>query len=196
MAILTIEQIARVALDAGWVGEQAAVATAIGMGESKGDTNARGDTTITTNKWGPSIGVWQIRSLNADRGTGRQRDETANLNVATNARNAFAISGGGANWSPWSVYSSGLYRRHLAQARLAVSNPSTAPAPEGASDTGADSGSGLLGPLFNGGMWMRLGAFLLGGALLLFALYRLTGIGDKVIKVAKVAVQARTGVKI
>jgi hypothetical protein len=30
------------------------------------------------------------------------------------------ISGGGANWSPWSVYSSGAYQRYLGQAQAAA----------------------------------------------------------------------------
>ena len=186
MAQLSIEQVARYALDAGFTGESAAVATAIAMGESGGRTDARGDTTITTSRWGPSIGLWQIRSLNADRGTGRQRDEIANLNPATNARHAFQISGGGTNWRPWSVYSNGRYRAFLARARMAVANPSATPGPTiSPADTTGGGGSGLnpFAAIFDPGLWLRLGTFLLGAGLMMFALYRLTGIGETVVKV-------------
>lgn len=199
MATLTIEQVAKVALDSGFTGEAAAIATAIAMGESSGRTDARGDTTITTGTWGPSIGLWQIRSLNADRGTGRQRDEIANLNPSTNGRNAFAISGGGANWRPWTVYTSGRYRAFLAQARMAVGTGGAA-IPGGDAATPANSDGGGIGnpfaALFDPGLWLRLGAFIAGGLLFLFGLYRLTGIGEVVVKVAKTAVKARTGVNV
>ena len=193
MPTLSIEQVARVALDSGWTGEKAAIATAIAMAESGGRTDARGDTTITTSKWGPSIGLWQIRSLNAQRGTGGERDEIANLDPRTNGRNAFAISNGGANWRPWSVYTSGAYRAHLARARLAVGAPaSDVPGGDAAAPGGAASGGILTDP----GTWSRVGLFLLGGLIMLVALYRATGAGDVVIRAAKTAVKARTGVSV
>lgn len=191
MPTLSIEQVARVALDAGWQGEKAAIATAIAMAESGGRTDARGDTTITTSKWGPSIGLWQIRSLNAQRGSGGERDEVANLNPNTNARHAFAISSSGNNWRPWSVYSSGAYRAHLARARVAVGAPASAI--PGTEDTASASG-GLN--LLDGGTWQRAGLFVLGGVLMLVALYRMTGAGDVIVKAAKTAVKARTGVTV
>lgn len=193
MPTLSIEQVARVALDSGWSGEKAAIATAIAMAESGGRTDARGDTTITTSKWGPSIGLWQIRSLNAQRGTGGERDEIANLDPRTNGRHAFAISGSGTNWRPWSVYTSGAYRTHLARARLAVGAPaSDVPGGDATAPGGAVNGGILTDP----GTWSRVGLFLLGGLIMLVALYRATGAGDVVIRAAKTAVKARTGVSV
>lgn len=192
MATFTIEQIARVALNSGWSGEDAAIATAIAMAESSGNTSARGDTTIQTAKWGPSIGLWQIRSLKADRGTGRTRDELANLNPNTNGKHAYEISGNGTNWVPWSVFTNGRYRAHLPQARMAVGVPGDVP-----DDTNPEEDGGLDFGLFtDGGTWARVGLFVLGGGLSVIALYRATGAGKLVATVASSAVQARTGIKL
>lgn len=191
MPRLSVAEVARVALDSGFTGEAAAVATAIAMAESGGDTAAVGDSGIQTRTWGPSIGLWQIRSLKADTGTGRERDGTANLNPVTNGKHAFAISGGGTNWRAWSVYTSGAYRTNLGSARMAVGAPA-------ASVSGGDASlaGNPFAPLFDGGMWARLGLFGLGGLMLLFGLFRMTGIGSTIVKGAKVAVKARTGVSV
>lgn len=195
MPTLSIEQVARVALNSGWSGEAAAIATAIAMAESGGRTDARGDTTITTGTWGPSIGLWQIRSLNAQRGSGGQRDELANTDPNVNGRHAFQISNSGSNWRPWSVYSSGAYRAHLGRARIAVGAPA-ADVPGGGADASAGGASGGVNLLTDPGTWSRVGLFLLGGVLALVALYRMTGVGDVVIKSAKTAVKMRTGVSV
>lgn len=92
---------------------KAAVATAIAMAESGLDTNAVGDTGLQTSTWGPSIGLWQIRSLKADSGTGRARDATRLSDPAFNAKAMQEISAGGTNWGPWSVFTSGKYRDYL-----------------------------------------------------------------------------------
>lgn len=196
MATLTIEQVARVALDSGWTGEAAAIATAIGMAESGGRTDARGDTTITNATWGPSIGIWQIRSLNSQKGTGGERDEIANLDPRTNGRHAFAISGGGTNWRPWSVYTNGRYRSFLPQARLAVGSPGSVDGNFSAGNPSQSSGgSGSL--LTSGATWSRVGLYILGGLLVTVALYKATGAGNLVANVipAGKALKAVKGLK-
>ena len=175
MPTLTINQIAALALSVGLSGEDAAIATAIAMGESNGNTEARGDTTITTSTWGPSIGLWQIRSINSQRGTGGERDELANTDPTHNAKAMMSVSGGGKNWRPWSVYTSGKYRTYLAQARLAVANPGAVPA--GGASGGAAGGSGT-DLLSNGGTWARVGLFVLGGGMVLVVLYKTSGAGN------------------
>lgn len=178
MTTLSIEQVAGVAIAAGLSGEPAAIATAIAWGESNGDTDARGDTTITTSTWGPSIGLWQIRSLNAQRGSGSTRDELANRDAGHNAKAMMELSNGGTNWRPWSVYTSGQYRAHLARARLAVANPSAAP---GGSSAATASGAGGIN-LLDGGTWLRVGLFVFGTVLLLIALWKATGVGGNIVK--------------
>jgi hypothetical protein len=168
MPILTMEQIAGYASAAGLSGEPLATATAIAMAESEGDTDAVGDTRIVSSTWGPSIGLWQIRSINSQRGTGGERDETANRNPANNAKAMMSISSGGKNWLPWSVYTTGKYRQFLAAARLAAHSPAI---PSGASAAPAAGGVDLL----DGGTWARAGLFVFGGSILAFALYKASG---------------------
>jgi hypothetical protein len=164
-----MEQIAGYASAAGLSGESLAIATAIGKAESNGDTASRGDVRLMTSVWGPSIGIWQIRSINAQKGTGGERDEIANLDPAHNAKAMMSISSNGHNWLPWSVYTSGKYRTYLAEARLAAHSPATF---TGNLDTPAGKALDLL----SGGTWARLGLFLFGGLILAFALYKATGV--------------------
>lgn len=202
MATLSIEEVARVALTSGWSGRAAVIATAIAMGESGGRTDARGDTTIQTGTWGPSIGLWQIRSIKSQRGTGGERDELANLDPFVNGKHAYSISGGGSNWRPWSVYTSGRYLTFMAQAEKAVANPAasvngqTGGSVVNAADTGGGLFSNPFADLMNPKLWLRLGMFILGGILLLFGLWKLTGVGDAAVGVVKGVVQARTGVSL
>lgn len=99
----TLRQVYELALPI--FGAKAAVAASVSHAEnSTGNPGALGDVALANAKWGPSVGLWQIRSLHADKGTGRTRDEIANRNPQTNARHAYVISKGGTDWSPWSVY--------------------------------------------------------------------------------------------
>ena len=68
------------------------------------------------------FGLWQIRSLVADAGTGRERDGTRLYDPTFNARAAWTISSGGTNWRPWTVYATGAYRTHLEDARRAIAS--------------------------------------------------------------------------
>lgn len=174
---------------------QLEIAVAIAKAESGWRSDAMGDTTITTGTWGPSIGLWQIRSLKAETGTGGTRDANKLKDPEFNARSMVAVSGGGTNWRPWSVYTSGAYRNHLPAAKAAVDELATslggaitgagaqldtvAGAVAGAAGTGALAiGEGLtanplaqagalLAALSSGDTWKRV-AFV--GAGILFAL--------------------------
>lgn len=112
---------AQLAKEAGFRGVSLIQAVAIAGAESNYSDGATGDTTITDAKWGPSVGRWQIRSLKAETGTGQWRDANRLRDPAFNARAAYAISAGGSNWSPWSTYTNGTYRRHLNEAKDAAS---------------------------------------------------------------------------
>ncbi|HEV2780934.1 MAG TPA: D-alanyl-D-alanine carboxypeptidase family protein [Actinophytocola sp.] len=120
MSRLSAREIAEHAYAAGFRGQALTTAVAVALAESGGNPKARGDTTITDGTWGPSIGLWQIRSLRSDYGTGDERDAKANLDPATNARHAWSISDHGTNWTPWSAYTNGSYRRYLDTARAAA----------------------------------------------------------------------------
>lgn len=113
MPVLSPAAIYRLATDAGLTPAQAVVATAIALAESGGRTDAVGDTGLTDATWGPSVGLWQVRSLKAQTGTGQARDVSRLTDPAFNARAMVEISGRGSNWRPWSVYTNGAYRTHL-----------------------------------------------------------------------------------
>lgn len=111
---------AALALQAGLSPEAAVMATAIAEGESHHRDAAEGDTTITDDTWGPSLGRWQIRCYWSQVGTGQTRDCTRLNDAVFNARSMVEVSGGGENWRPWSVWLSGEYERYLPDARAAV----------------------------------------------------------------------------
>lgn len=114
------ETIAQAAYDAGFRGDNLVTAVAVALGESSGNPGATGDTTLANAKWGPSVGLWQVRTLN-NAGQGDFRNEAfLRSGIGNQAAAAFNISGGGSNFRPWSVYTSGAYRRYLDQARSAV----------------------------------------------------------------------------
>jgi len=127
-------QIAQFALGAGFNAEQAVIATAIALAESAGSTAAVGDAQLRSKKWGASIGLWQVRSLN-DPSSGNRvdqmRDAMRLFDPEFNAQAAYAISGSGNNWNAWTVYKTGAYRQYLGRAQQAVRAASAAASTEG-----------------------------------------------------------------
>jgi hypothetical protein len=126
--VLPITEVVKHAANAGFKGDALVTAVAVAKAESGFDAAAIGDEHLVDAKWGPSAGLWQIRSLKADSGTGRHRDFTRLFDPAFNARSAYAISGGGTNFNPWSVYKNGRYKQHLQEA-VSVAGSGGPPAP-------------------------------------------------------------------
>jgi Lysozyme like domain len=127
---ISAQQIAQHAYNAGFRGDALTTAVAVALAESHGDTGIHGDVNLQTGTWGPSVGLWQIRSLNPGHGTAAEqalRNAQANADPATNARHAYAISRHGTNFRPWSTYTNGAYRSYLSQARTASRGVSGAP---------------------------------------------------------------------
>ncbi len=139
MPVLSPATVYDLARSAGLGPSQAAIATAIAMAESGLRTDAEGDKDRQNSTWGMSLGLWQIRSLKADYGTGRARDASRLRDPAFNARAMVEISGGGQNWKPWSVYTSGAYQRFLGSVRDGASGPVPSVPPT----TGRRSGGGI-----------------------------------------------------
>jgi LysM repeat protein len=126
---LNDRQIAEHVTHGGFTGQDRVIGVAVVLAESGGWTDARGDVHLQDGKWGPSIGLFQIRSLKAERGTGRTRDELANLDPATNARHARQVYlDAGGRWTPWSTFTSGSYRQFLDRARQATGGGPDQPA--------------------------------------------------------------------
>lgn len=104
----------------GFRGRALVTMVAISRSESGWDTDAIGDEHLVDDKWGPSFGLAQVRSLHAHTGTGKPRDRTRLHDPAFNARSAWIISNSGTNFRPWSDYKNGRYRTRLPEARAAV----------------------------------------------------------------------------
>lgn len=78
--------------DAGFRGNDLITMAAIVPGESGRQIKAVGDDTIADSTWGPSVGVFQIRTVNKQKGTGGTRDiMKLNVSLAANAEAAFEI---------------------------------------------------------------------------------------------------------
>jgi hypothetical protein len=91
-----------------------AIAVAIALAESGGDTQAHNANPLTGDD---SYGVWQI---NMYRGLGPDRRRQYNLpnnealyDPATNARVMAGISKGGTDWTPWSTFKRGEHLKYL-----------------------------------------------------------------------------------
>ena len=114
------DDVHRLALDCGLDPERAIVATAIAWAESGLDPDAVGDEDLADDKWGPSIGLWQVRSLRAHLGSGQERDANRLHDPAFNGQSMMAISSRGSDWNPWSVFRNGRYRQYLHEVRRAT----------------------------------------------------------------------------
>lgn len=124
---LSDAQLAEIGARAGLSGERLAIAIAIALGESGGNPRAHNGNRNTGDN---SYGLWQINMLDslgpARRATFGLASNEDLFDPDTNARVMYAMSNGGTNWQPWSVYKSGAYLTHLDRARAAASG---APAP-------------------------------------------------------------------
>lgn len=146
MTQLTGAQVYELAKKAGLSPTLAGVATAIAKGESGWRTDAVGDVGIQDSKWGPSVGLWQIRSLKAEYGTGGTRDASRLTDPAFNAASMATVSGLGANFKPWTVYTSGAYKKYLG---TDLSGSDTEVSKGDALGAGLGVGLGIgLGPIF------------------------------------------------
>lgn len=123
MSTLSPEQIARHAYDAGFRGDDLAIAVAVALAESTGDPRAHNPVPPDN-----SYGLWQINMIGA-LGPERRRQYGLDANrdlfdPAVNAKVANKISSDGNNWTPWSTYTNGAYRRHLDRAERAADRKS------------------------------------------------------------------------
>lgn len=117
MPQLTDQQVANCAAAGGWTGSDLVTAVAVALAESGGNSDALGDVALQTGTWGPSVGLWQIRSLKAERGKGTVRDQDENLHPTSNARHAHQIwAEAGNSFKPWSTWTNQSYRLYVARA--------------------------------------------------------------------------------
>jgi nucleoid-associated protein YgaU len=118
--ILTQQQVVDLAIKAGFTPENAQIASAIALCEAPftidhvphANFDAIGDQQLADAKWGFSYGAFQIRSLRADKGTGRWRDELKLVDPLFNTKAArqIKLSQG---WTAWTTYKNGQYEAFL-----------------------------------------------------------------------------------
>lgn len=176
MAKISDAEIARYARSAGVTGDNVAIAVAIALAESGGNTTSHNPIPPDD-----SYGLWQINmlgSLGPDRR--RQFGLSSNSQLydpATNARAMYSISGGGKNWKPWTTYTSGKYRMFMPRATAAAGSSggsTTVPVSNPVTD-GFGNLSKIFHTLSDPKTWIRIGLFLAGFVLLIVALFRFTG---------------------
>jgi hypothetical protein len=119
VATLSPAQIAEYAHQAGFRGQDLTVAVAVAMAESAGNTRAHNAVPPDN-----SYGLWQINmigSLGPARRDQFDLDSNRELfDPAENAKAAWAISGHGESFRPWTTYTSGAYKKFLDDARRGV----------------------------------------------------------------------------
>ena len=145
MATLSPSQIYTLLLQGGFTPDDARMMTAIAQAESAANPGAVGDVALETAKWGPSVGLFQIRTLKSETGTGSDRDiQRLMNNPAEQVKAARNISNGGRNLRPWSTYTNGAYRKFLDEPLQAgVPVPSTSGTGMGPFGAGVGNGFGM-----------------------------------------------------
>ena len=108
-------EMTKFALDAGFTPEQAKTMGAIGMGESGGDSGIDTSMTIDPNKSNEySIGLFQINAqAHGDKLAKLGYTEDDLRDPAKNAQVAKMVYDEVGSFSPWSVYSKGIYKDYL-----------------------------------------------------------------------------------
>ena len=109
MAQLTPAEIYRLSRKAGFDPLSAITATAIALAESGGVTDVIGDHNVPS-AGAQSVGLFQINYVPGRDSKVLYRNPTGNLDPLTNAKNAFKISNGGKNFTPWTTFTSGKYK--------------------------------------------------------------------------------------
>ena len=141
MATLSPSQIYTLLLQGGFSPDKARLMTAIAQAESARNPGAIGDVALENAKWGPSVGLFQVRTLKAETGTGSDRDIQRLLNnPAEQVKAALNISGDGNNLRPWSTFTSGAYLKFLDEPLQAG-----VPVPSALPGAGAFGGAGSIG---------------------------------------------------
>jgi len=145
VATLSPSQIYTLLLQGGFTPDDARMMTAIAQAESAANPGAVGDVGLQTATWGPSVGLFQIRTLKSETGTGSDRDiQRLMNNPAEQVKAARNISNGGRNLRPWSTYTNGAYRKFLDEPLQAgVPVPSTSGTGMGPFGAGVGNGFGM-----------------------------------------------------
>lgn len=116
MAKYTREQIIELLRVAGIPEEDIPTMVGIALAESNGNTDAQGDQKLANDKWGNSVGLFQIRSLRDPskyKGADALRDAAKLEDPVFNAKAAWAISKQGKDFTPWTTFNEGTYQKYM-----------------------------------------------------------------------------------
>lgn len=178
MPVISDAAIAGFAKTAGLSGQAVAVAVAVALAESGGNTQDHN--VIPPDN---SYGLWQINML-GDMGPERRaryglRSNEDLYDPAINARVMAGISNVGRDWSAWTTYTRGTYRLYLnrgnAVAGTATLQPNTSQAIPIGSQSTLESTIRFLRLLSMPGTWVRIGLLTIGAGLVFFGLLKITG---------------------
>ncbi|WP_225824012.1 peptidoglycan-binding protein [Streptomyces naphthomycinicus] len=112
---MSLTELRALAAQAGFTGRDIKIAAAVAMAESKGDPGIVGDRKLVDHQWGPSIGLFQIRSLKHPgqfsppdtlRVERKLRDSLYNAKTAKAIKDAH-------NWNQWSTFVNGAYKQYM-----------------------------------------------------------------------------------
>ena len=116
----------------GFKGKALQTAFAITLAESGGRPGAVGDVGLQDAKWGPSYGLFQVRSLKDWKAYSEPyRDGSRLRDASFNAAAGYTVSSKGRNFNPWSTYTSGSFVKYLKEAQTAAHNIGQGGGPEG-----------------------------------------------------------------
>jgi hypothetical protein len=145
---LSPAQVYQLLVDAGYSHTAAITQTAIGMAESSLRPTAVGDVGLEDKTWGPSVGLFQERTLKAapgQPGYNKFRDPNLLKTPEQQAAAAYATSSGGTHFTAWTTFLNGAYIKYLPEVSRAVNGsggsappptPAAASAPVATSSTG------------------------------------------------------------
>jgi hypothetical protein len=184
LAAYTYSQLEGFWTGAGGPAIDAPIAAAIAMAESSGENVIQQGEPYATTGWG----LWQITPGNSESSIGTDNQL---LDPRVNARAAVAkFKAAGNSFKPWTTFTKGTYLQFL-KGNVPASLSGTTPT---ASTTGIPglSWPGEITGFFHDSTafvdklmwlampssWLRIGAFLIGIALLLFAIHALIAVGE------------------
>jgi hypothetical protein len=107
----------------GFRGKSLQTAFAVALAESGGRAVAPGDVDIQDKTYGPSMGLFQIRSYKDPKkwgAAGQWRDGKRLNDPSFNVKAAWNISNQGKNWKAWSAYKNGAFSKFLDDAESAA----------------------------------------------------------------------------
>lgn len=192
---LTDSQVAAIAKGVGFTGDNLTIATAVALAESGGVSNG---TPHVNDNGTHDTGLWQINSAHTDY-------TTAGMMIPfANGQAAYAISGNGTDFTPWTRYRNGDYQQFMKRAAIGVAGiPSVNSAnetdlgqtdPQGitggiatgiAKATGLDAIGNLANKLLDVNLWKRSGIVILGLIILLLGFVLMMGSSKTVSGVAE-----------